>query len=122
MRSILLAATAVAVLSVAACSQEQRADIKDGADSAASEVRDAASDIKNDPDVRDAGNAIEEAARDSGQALKETAAEAGDALEDAAADAKREGKELGSDLKRETNEAAGDVKRATDGKEETKPR
>ncbi len=122
MRSILLAATAVAALSVAACSQEQRADIKDGADSAASEVREAASDIKNDPDVKDAGNAIKEAAQDSGQALKETASEAGDALKDASADARREGKELGSDIKRETNEAADDVKRATDGREETKPR
>ena len=59
MRKLIAAATiAAAGLSIAACSREDRTDIKDGAVAVGSEVKDAAGDIADNPDVKDAGAAI----------------------------------------------------------------
>ena len=56
MRSItLLAAAGLAALSLAACSDEHATQIKEGAKAAGSDVKQAATNIANDPDVKEAG-------------------------------------------------------------------
>ena len=117
MRSItLIAAAGLAALSLAACSDEHATQIKEGAKAAGSEIKQAATDIKNDPDVKEAGTALKEsskeaaadlkvAAGDALDATKEAGAKAGAATKEAAADVNREAKEAGSDAKKDVHEA-----------------
>jgi hypothetical protein len=117
MRAIMLiAATGLAALSLAACSDEHATQIKEGAKAAGSEIKQAAVDIKNDPDVKEAGTALkestEEAAADAkvaaGEALdktKEAGAKAGDATKDAASDLNADAKKAGTNAKKEVHEA-----------------
>jgi hypothetical protein len=90
MRSIALALTAIGALSLAACDAADRAELKEGAESAGAEVKEAASDIANDPDVKEAGAAIKEAGADAADAVKDTAANAQADLAEAAAEDKAE--------------------------------
>ena len=117
MRSIaLIAAAGLAALSLAACSDEHATQIKEGAKAAGSEIKQAATDIKNDPDVKEAGTALKEstaeaaaeakvAAGEAVDATKEAGAKAGAATKEAAADVNREAKEAGNDAKKDVHEA-----------------
>jgi hypothetical protein len=84
MRTIILAAAATAALALTACSPSDRQDLKEGADAAGSEIKDAAQDIATDPDVKEAGAAIKNAGAEAADAVKDTAAEAQEGLSDAA--------------------------------------
>lgn len=84
MRSLALVALAAAGLALAACDSQDRAELKEGAKAAGSEVKEAASDIANDPDVKEAGAAIKEAGAEAADAVKDTAANAQADLADAA--------------------------------------
>jgi hypothetical protein len=90
MRSFILVAAAVAGLSLAACTKSDEADIKQGAKSAGAEIKDAAHDIANDPDVKEAGAAVKNAGAKAADAVKDTAAEAQESLADSAARDKSE--------------------------------
>ena len=117
MRSIaLIAAAGLAALSLAACSDEHATQIKEGAKAAGSEIKQAATDIKNDPDVKEAGTALKESTKEAAaeakvaageavDATKEAGAKAGAATKDAAGDLNREAKEAGHDAKKEVHEA-----------------
>ena len=117
MRSITLIAVAgLAALSLAACSDEHATQIKEGAKAAGSEIKQAATDIKNDPDVKEAGTALkestEEAAADAkvaaGEAVdkvQEAGAKAGDKTKEVAADANADAKKAGQNAKKEVHEA-----------------
>jgi hypothetical protein len=77
MRSKLLVIAAVgAALSMAACSDQHAQEVKEGAKAAAADVKDAAHEIANDPDVKEAGTAIKESAKETGAELKEAVGEA----------------------------------------------
>jgi hypothetical protein len=76
MRSLALVALAAAGLTLAACDSQDRAELKEGAAAAGAEVKEAASDIANDPDVKEAGAAIKEAGAEAADAVKDTAANA----------------------------------------------
>ena len=76
MRILALVAVAAIGLSLAACDKEDRAELKEGAAAAGAEVKEAASDIANDPDVKEAGAAIKEAGAEAADAVKDTAANA----------------------------------------------
>jgi len=90
MRSIALALAAVGALALTACDASDRAELKEGAKAAGAEVKEAASDIANDPDVKEAGAAIKEAGAEAADAVKDTAANAQADLADAAAEDKAE--------------------------------
>ncbi|MBC7669285.1 MAG: cell surface protein [Gemmatimonadaceae bacterium] len=117
MRSIaLIAAAGLAALSLAACSDEHAAQTKEGAKAAGSEIKQAATDIKNDPDVKEAGTALKESTKEAAadvkvaageavDATKQAGAKAGDATKEAAGDLNREAKEAGQDAKQEVHKA-----------------
>lgn len=117
MRSImLLTAAGLAALSLAACSDEHATQIKEGAKAAGSEIKQAATEIKNDPDVKEAGTALKEstketaaelkvAAGDALDATKRAGAKAGDATKDAAHDLNQDAKQAGHDAKKDVHEA-----------------
>lgn len=117
MRSItLIAAAGLAALSLAACSDEHATQIKEGAKAAGSEIKQAATDIKNDPDVKEAGTALKESTAEAaaeakvaaGEALdktKEAGAKAGEATKEAASDLNADAKKAGHDAKKEVHEA-----------------
>jgi hypothetical protein len=117
MRSItLIAAAGLAALSLAACSDEHATQIKEGAKAAGSEIKQAATDIKNDPDVKEAGTALKESTKDAaadaklaaGEAVdkaQEAGAKAGDATKEAASDLNADAKKAGQDAKKEVHEA-----------------
>ncbi|CAN7362270.1 cell surface protein [Caulobacter sp. LjRoot300] len=117
MRSIALIAVAgLAAVSLAACSDKHATQIKEGAKAAGSEIKQAATDIKNDPDVKQAGTALkestEEAAADAkvaaGQAVdkaQEAGAKAGQETKETAADLNADAKKAGSNAKKEVHEA-----------------
>lgn len=90
MRTIALALAAVGAFSLAACDAADRAELKEGAKAAGAEVKEAAHDIANDPDVKEAGAAIKEVGADAADAVKDTAANAQADLADAAAEDKAE--------------------------------
>ncbi|MDO9338601.1 MAG: cell surface protein [Caulobacteraceae bacterium] len=76
MRILALAAVAALGLTLAACDSQDRADLKEGANAAGAEVKEAAHDIANDPDVKEAGAAIKEVGAEAADAVKDTAANA----------------------------------------------
>jgi hypothetical protein len=76
MRSLILAAVAISALSLGACDSQDRAELKEGAAAAGAEVKEAASDIANDPDVKEAGAAIKDVGAEAADAVKDTAANA----------------------------------------------
>jgi len=90
MRITVLAALALGALSLAACDASDRAELKEGAKAAGAEVKEAASDIANDPDVKEAGAAIKEAGAEAADAVKDTAANAQADLAEAAKEDKAE--------------------------------
>lgn len=93
MRKLALISVAVAALAVTACSKEDRSEIGEGAKAAGGEIKEAASDIANDPDVKEAGAAIGDAGKEAAGAVKDAAGEVQEGVADASADAKREADE-----------------------------
>ncbi|MES2033287.1 MAG: cell surface protein [Pseudomonadota bacterium] len=93
MRMLAIVTIAAAALAVTACSREDRADIGEGAKAAGSEIKEAATDIANDPDVKEAGDAIGDAGKEAAGAVKEAAGDVQEGVADASADAKREADE-----------------------------
>jgi hypothetical protein len=90
MRTIAIAVITAAGLALAACSAEDRSEMKEGAEAAGAEIKDAASDIANDPDVKEAGAAVKEAGAEAADMVKDGAAEVQEGLSDSAADDKAE--------------------------------
>lgn len=90
MRSLALVALAAVGLTLAACDSQDRAELKEGAQAAGAEVKEAASDIANDPDVKEAGAAIKEAGAEAADAVKDTAANAQEDLSKSSAEDKAE--------------------------------
>jgi len=95
MRKIITAAAIVAAagLSVAACSRDDRQDIKEGAAAAGEEVREAAGDIADNPEVKEAGAAVANAGAEAADAVKDGAAEVQEGVSDASDAARREADE-----------------------------
>lgn len=89
----LVALAAVAGLSLAACNAQDRTEVKEGAQAAGSEIKDAAQTIANDPDVKEAGAAIGDAGQEAAGAVKEAAQNVQDGVADASAEAKQEADE-----------------------------
>jgi len=113
MRTTLIAAALIVTAGLAACSKEDATQVKEGAQAVGSELKEAATNIKNDPDVKEAGAAIKDAAKDAGEELKATANQAGDAAKDAGADIEQGAKEVGADARQAGKKAGDDIKRAT---------
>lgn len=112
MRSItLISAAGLAALSLAACSQEHATEIKEGAKAAGSEIKQAATDIKNDPDVKEAGTALKESTEEAAAEAKQAAGEAVDATKEAGAKAGAATKEAASDLNADAKKAGQDAKK-----------
>ena len=88
-----VAIVAAAGLSVAACSKSDRTDIKEGAEAAGGEIKEAAGDIADNPEVKEAGAAVANAGAEAADAVKDGAAEVQEGVSDASADAKREADE-----------------------------
>ncbi|MDQ0466410.1 CHASE3 domain sensor protein [Caulobacter ginsengisoli] len=92
MRHIILIGLAVAGVSLTACSKEHQKEVSEGASAAATKIGDAAKDIASDPEVKQAGSAIADAAKDDATAVKDAVGDAADktseAADKAAADAK----------------------------------
>ena len=111
MRIPVLAASAALVMAAAlgACSREAATQIKEGAQAIGGELKEAAGDIKNDPDVKEAGDAMEAAAKDAGDELKAVAADAGDAAKDAGAELKQGAREVGDTARKAGKEARDEV-------------
>ena len=86
MRRIIIVTLAAAGLALGACSRDTAEDIGENVEQAGSEIKEGAQDIINDPDVKEAGTALKEAAKDGGSALKDVATEAGNAARDARTD------------------------------------
>jgi uncharacterized protein YjbJ (UPF0337 family) len=105
MRKLIMtvAIVAAAGLSITACSREDRTDIKEGAQAAGAEVKDAAGDIADNPEVKEAGAAIGNAGEEAAGAVKDAAADVQEGVADASAEAKREADEARA--------AAGDTSR-----------
>lgn len=78
---------------------------------AASDIKDAAHTIANDPDVKEAGAAIKESAKDTAADLKEAAGEATDKAQDLGEKAGDKAKEAGADLKRDAKKGAAESKK-----------
>lgn len=112
MRSkLMLIAAAGAALTLAACSQEHATEVKEGAQAAAADIKDAAHNIANDPDVKEAGTAIKESTKETAGELKEAAGEAADKAGELGAKAGQEAKEAGSELKHDVNKGAAESKK-----------
>lgn len=86
MRYLVLAAVAA---SLAACTPAEQNKAENQAKAAAAEVKDAASKVANDPDIKAATSGAKEAAKTAGSELKEAAQEAGAKLKEAGAEAKQ---------------------------------
>ena len=86
MRSIAIITLACSGLALAACSRDTTEDLQANVEQAGVEIKEGAQAIVNDPDVKEAGTALKEAAKDGGTALKEVAGAAGDAAGDSAAE------------------------------------
>lgn len=116
MRTLALIAASALALSAAACSDQHAQQIKEGASAAGQDIKDAANEIKNDPDVKEAGTALKESSKETAAELKAAAgdavdaakvagAKAGDAAQEAGKDISRESKEAGQAAKKEVHEA-----------------
>ncbi len=84
MRHLIVIGLAVAGLGLTACSKEDQKQVNEGAASAASTVGDAAKDIVTDPQVKQAGSAIADAAKDDAAAVKDVVKDAADKTADSA--------------------------------------
>jgi hypothetical protein len=84
MRNIILVGLAVAGLGLTACSKEDQQQVNEGAQAAADRTADAAKDIASDPDVKEAGAAIADAAKDDAAAVKDVVQDAAAKTSDAA--------------------------------------
>ena len=91
--TIPVALVAALGLSAAACSKSDRQDIKEGAEAAGSEVKEAAGDIAANPEVKEAGAAVANAGAEAADAVKDGAAEVQEGVSDASTDARREAEE-----------------------------
>lgn len=77
MRKFIFVAVLAAVgLSVAACSREDRTDIKEGAVATGAEIKDAAGDIADNPEVKDAAVDVQAGVADASDEARREADEA----------------------------------------------
>jgi hypothetical protein len=76
MRHIIIITLAAAGLSLAACSKEDQKQVNEGAAVAADKTVDAAKDIASDPEVKQAGAAVADAAKDDAMAVKDVVSDA----------------------------------------------
>lgn len=84
MKRIILIGLAIAGLGVTACSKENQKQVNEGASVAADKTADAAKDIVSDPQVKEAGAAIADAAKDDAAAVKDVVSDAAAKTSDAA--------------------------------------
>ena len=84
MRNIILIGLAVTGLGLTACSKEDQKQVNEGASVAADKTADAAKDIATDPQVKQAGAAIADAAKDDAAAVKDVVSDAAAKTSDAA--------------------------------------
>jgi hypothetical protein len=96
MRHFIIITLAAAGLSLAACSKEDQKQVNEGASVAADKTAAAAKDIASDPEVKQAGTAIADAAKDDAVAVK-------DAVGDAAAKASVTASKAADDVKAKTD-------------------
>lgn len=89
MRKLAIIAIAATALTIAACSKEDRQEIGDGASAAGGEIKDAAGDIADNPDVKAAGAAIGDAGEKAAGAVKDAAVTVQEGVADASEDARR---------------------------------
>ncbi len=85
MRRIAIITLAAFGLTVAACSRDTAQDIEKNVEQAGTEIKEGAKSIVDDPDVKEAGSALKEAAKDGGEAIKDVAGEVRDAAREARA-------------------------------------
>ncbi len=90
---IFVALLAAAGFSVAGCSRDDRTDIKEGAVATGAEIKDAAGDIADNPDVKEAGAAVANAGEEAADAVKDAAADVQAGVADASDEAQREADE-----------------------------
>jgi len=109
---IAITLTLAAALAMTACSRANQTQIKEGAQATGADLQAAASTIKNDPDIKQAGTAIKESVVEDSAAIKQAAVAAGDAAKDAAAKT-RDATLLAAD---KTRAAAADAKADIQGK------
>lgn len=93
MRKLIIVTIAAAGLALGACSKEDRTEVGEGAAAVGGEVKEAAGEIADNPDVKEAGAAIGEAGAEAADAVKDAAGQVQDGVADASADAKREAEE-----------------------------
>lgn len=93
MRKLAIISIATLGLALAACSKEDRTDIKEGAQATGSEIKDAAGDIAANPEVKEAGAAIGNAGEEAAAAVKDAAGDVQAGVADASAEAKQEAEE-----------------------------
>jgi hypothetical protein len=84
MRQFIIIGLAIAGLGLTACSKEDQKQVNEGASVAADKTADAAKDIVSDPQVKEAGSAIADAAKDDANAVKDVVQDAADKTSDAA--------------------------------------
>lgn len=93
MRTHVIVAVAALGLALGACSKQDRKEVGEGAAAVGGEVKEAASEIAHDPDVKEAGAAIGNAGAEAADAVKDTAGQVQEGVADASADARREAEE-----------------------------
>ena len=104
MRHIIIITLAAAGLSLAACSKEDQKQVNEGASVAADKTAAAAKDIVTDPEVKQAGSAIADAAKDDAAAVKGAVSDAA-AKTSAAADKAADDVKAKADAERAKDEA-----------------
>jgi predicted small secreted protein len=82
MRHIAIITLAAMGLTLGACSRDTAEDIEQNVEQAGTEIKEGAQAIVSDPDVKEAGSALKEAAKDGGEAIKDVAGEMRDAARD----------------------------------------
>lgn len=85
MRTLAIVIAAAAGLALGGCSKQDRQDV--------GEVKEAAGEIADNPEVKEAGAAIGDAGAEAADAVKDTAADVQEGVADASAEARREAEE-----------------------------
>lgn len=93
MRTLAIVIAAAAGLALGGCSKQDRQDVGEGAAAVGGEVKEAAGEIADNPEVKEAGAAIGDAGAEAADAVKDTAADVQEGVADASAEARREAEE-----------------------------
>ena len=102
MRAVAIAA--FAALALAACTEAEKADVKEDTDTIAADVKQSASEIANSSAVSNLKAEAKDAAQDTGAVLKKGAAEVKEGAADVAAMAKARAAKVRAEAAREDNE------------------